>query len=209
MLRVIKTVTILGVVTVFLLSTSSLAQANQPDQIDRGQAIYTHYCSTCHGDRGQGLTDEFRATWPLEDQNCWKSKCHAVNHPPGGFVFPKVVPAVIGSGTLVRFETAQQLYNFIHSAMPYYAPGLLNSDQYWDLAAFLLSSNNVKFDGSLSPDNAVLIRLRPAVPTASGATVQPLSSDAGPMVIVGLAGVVILVLLGLILWRRRSSKNSQ
>jgi cytochrome c len=203
MLRVIKTVTILGVVTVFLLSTSSLAQATQPDQFDRGQAIYTHYCSTCHGDRGQGLTDEFRATWPPQDQNCWKSKCHAANHPPGGFVFPKIVPAVIGSGTLVRFETAQQLYTFMQSAMPYYAPGLLNSDQYWDLAAFLLSSNQVKFDGSLSPDNAALIRLRPGANAAA-----PSTFDLNLIVPIGLVLAAGIFILGLTIWRRRSPGKS-
>ena len=49
-------------------------------QADVGAEIYRLVCQDCHGNRGQGLTDEWRAEWDPEDQNCWQSKCHAPNH---------------------------------------------------------------------------------------------------------------------------------
>ena len=54
-------------------------------QLEYGAEVYRLVCQDCHGNRGQGLTDEWRATWAPADQNCWQSKCHAANHPPEGF----------------------------------------------------------------------------------------------------------------------------
>ena len=193
------TVTILSIVTVLLSTTIPKAQASEPTQVDRGKAVYLHYCSTCHGDRGQGLTDEWRATFPPRDQNCWQSKCHALNHPPEGFVFPHIVPAVAGPDALTKFNTAQQLYGFISKAMPYYAPGLLTSDQYTDITAFLLTLNNVNFDGTLTPDTESLIHLRPQTSDEA----QPASYPAIVLIAVvisGVAGVTMFV------WRRRANR---
>src|SRR5215467_8930723 len=36
----------------------------QPSQADYGSQVYWLNCSPCHGDRGQGLTDEFRQQYP-------------------------------------------------------------------------------------------------------------------------------------------------
>ena len=40
-----------------------------PSQADYGAQAYWLYCSPCHGDRAQGLTDEFREQYPEEDRN--------------------------------------------------------------------------------------------------------------------------------------------
>ena len=194
-------------VAVLLWITAVTTRAGETTQVDRGAATYQHYCSTCHGDRGQGLTDEFRATWPPEDQNCWKSKCHAPNHPPEGFVFPHTVPPLIGPGTLTRFQTAAQLDTFIQHAMPYYAPGLLKTDQYWDIAAFLLASNNIQYDGNLSPDNAALVRLNSPIPADAPATPAPGVDVNGMAVLIPILAAIV-ILAGLIIWRLRSPKNS-
>ena len=61
-------------------------------QADAGAQVYTLVCSACHGDLGQGLTDEWRATWNPSDQNCWQSKCHGLNRPSDGFDLPRYVP---------------------------------------------------------------------------------------------------------------------
>ncbi|MEW5987451.1 MAG: hypothetical protein AB1791_12525 [Chloroflexota bacterium] len=116
------------------------AGAQEPAANDR-EGQYQFWCSTCHGDRGQGLTDEWRSNWPAEEQNCWQSKCHAANHPPGGFVFPKTVPALIGPTTLTRFENGQALYVYVQAAMPYWSPGLLSAEQYLAITTFLVESN--------------------------------------------------------------------
>ena len=106
-----------------------------------GAELYQRWCSTCHGDRGQGLTEAWRATWPEDKQNCWQSKCHAGNHPPDGFSFPKIVPALVGRAALTKFNTAQDLYVYSRVAMPYWAPNLLSDEEYLAITTFLVEAN--------------------------------------------------------------------
>jgi hypothetical protein len=118
----------------------------------------------CHGDRGQGLTEEWRSAWSPGDQNCWQSKCHAANHPPQGFELPVIIPGLIGEGTLPRFETAADLELFICERMPWYAPRTLDETTCWQLAAFLLRENGVLPDGvQLDATNADSVPVNPNV----------------------------------------------
>lgn len=106
-------------------------------QADIGAEIYRLVCQDCHGDRGQGLTDEWRAVWAPEDQNCWQSKCHASNYPPEGFALPHTVPAIMGPKSLARFEGILDLFNYIKSKMPWHDPGNLVDAEYWQIMTFL------------------------------------------------------------------------
>jgi cytochrome c5 len=108
---------------------------------DVGAEIYRLVCRDCHGDKGQGLTDEWRATWNPDDQNCWQSKCHASNHPVNGFELPRYVPAIIGPSTLLRFQDVADLQAYIKVNMPWHAPGSLTDQEYWQLTAFLVREN--------------------------------------------------------------------
>jgi mono/diheme cytochrome c family protein len=131
-------------------------------QADVGAEIYRLVCSACHGDEGQGLTDEWRAEWNPRDQNCWQSKCHAANHPPDGFVLPHYVPPVIGPGTLSGFETTLDLYNNIRTTMPWHDPGSMQDTEYWQLTAFLAREHQVILgDLPLDEDRAAEILLSP------------------------------------------------
>jgi mono/diheme cytochrome c family protein len=121
---------------ILLFSGRALA-AGEEDGAD----LYQFYCSTCHGDVGQGLTDEFRATWPEGEQNCWQSKCHIENHPPEGFILPRFVPAIIGEKTLTKFRSANDLFVYARAAMPYYKPGRLTDEEYLAITQFLVSEN--------------------------------------------------------------------
>lgn len=121
-------------------SPSTVRFARLPST-DDGAGLYQQWCSTCHGDRGQGLTEEWRATWPEGKQNCWQSKCHASNHPPDGFTFPKTVPALIGKDTLTKFNSARDLYTYTQARMPYWAPNLLPDQEYLAITAFLVEAN--------------------------------------------------------------------
>ena len=76
-------------------------------QLERGKEAYRLVCSACHAYDGSGLTDEWRATWNVEDQNCWQSKCHGYNHPEDGFYLPDS-PPVVGSFVPQLFPTAQE-----------------------------------------------------------------------------------------------------
>lgn len=135
-----------------------------PTQISEGATVYYLVCMACHGDRGQGLTDEWRGALDEPDQNCWQSKCHASNYPPGGFVFPKIVPAVASPGMLAKFDTAFDLYLYIKNEMPFQAPGSLRDEEYWQLAAFLLSLNRVDPGPlPLTEERAAKISLRPSI----------------------------------------------
>ena len=110
-----------------------------PSLADLGAVKYWAVCMACHGDRGQGLTDDWRRTGFGEDQNCWQSKCHAANHPPEGFLLVRYVPPAIGPTTLKRFTTAQDLHDYLLARMPWWKPGSLTSDEAWQLTAFLLA----------------------------------------------------------------------
>jgi len=120
-----------------IFSGSVLAADNDKS----GAELYQFWCSTCHGDRGQGLTPEWRAEWPEGKQNCWQSKCHAANHPPDGFTIPKTVPALIGDDTLSKFNTAQDLYVYIRVTMPYWAPNILADEEYQAITIYLIEAN--------------------------------------------------------------------
>ena len=126
----------------FGLVASALAYTE--GQAKKGAAVFAFYCSTCHGDRGEGLTDEFRATWPKEDQYCWIPACHGLNHPNTGFTLPRYVPALVGSDLLEEFPNALSLFQFVKEKMPYQDPSLLTDQQRWELVAFLLRENGIR-----------------------------------------------------------------
>jgi hypothetical protein len=128
-------------------------------QLEYGTEVYRLVCKACHGDKGQGLTDDWRAQWAPKDQNCWQSKCHAANHPPDGFYMP-IAPAVVGV-PLQMFATAQDLYNYIHTTMPWHNRGSMTEKESWSVTAYILKINNIDPGPLLSGETASQIRLRP------------------------------------------------
>lgn len=115
-----------------------------PTQADTGAVIYYYHCMACHGDQQQGLSVEWRAQWDVEHQDCSRSTCHGARHPPEGFTFPKnFAPALVGDNTLVSYPNAQALFDFIHTRMPFQAPGSLSPAEYWELVAYLLHRRGV------------------------------------------------------------------
>jgi mono/diheme cytochrome c family protein len=123
-----------------------------PTQASQGAHVYYLVCMACHGDKGQGLTDEWRNVLDEKDRNCWQSKCHASNHPLEGFELPRTVPAIIGPGEMEIFRTALDLHDYIQARMPWQAPGSLSEDEYWQLTAFLVQANG--FDPGDQPIDA-------------------------------------------------------
>jgi cytochrome c len=136
--------------------------AQGPTQADAGAVLYYYHCMACHGDKGQGLTVEWRAQWDVEHQDCSRSTCHGARHPPEGFTFPKnFAPAIVGSNTLTTYANAQALFDFVSTRMPYQSPGALKSDEYWELVAFLLRSRGVNV-GMVDEANARDLALQPS-----------------------------------------------
>ena len=132
-----------------------------PTQADLGARVYWLSCLPCHGDKGQGLTDEFRAAYPPDDQNCWESGCHGANPYESGFTLPKSIPAVVSETALIKFADAAQLESYIRSTMPYWDPGSLTEEDAWMVTAFVLRSNGL-WDGltELGPGNASQVRIQ-------------------------------------------------
>lgn len=126
-----------------------------PSQADRGAQVYWLSCLPCHGDHGQGLTDEFRATYPKEEQNCWQSGCHGKNPYEDGFSIPKQIPALVGEKTLAKFSSGAQLHAYIQAAMPFWKPGSLSEEDAWKVTAFVLRENRLwNGVGELNETNA-------------------------------------------------------
>jgi cytochrome c len=86
-----------------------------------GQGLYERSCGACHGSQGEGQGD-----------------------------YP---PLVGGRGTLATAKPIQTVgsfwpyattvWDYIHRAMPYEAPGSLNSDQVYALTAYILYLNGI------------------------------------------------------------------
>ena len=172
--------------------------ATPPTQGGNGANTFQVYCMPCHGDLGQGLTDEFRnRQYPPEDVNCWKSGCHGARPYDNGFTLPITIPRLIGPGALSKFQTAQTLYGFIKGAMPFNAPGSLTDTQYLNLTAYLLEENQLLPKGTRLDVNtltAVNLAGAPATPD------RPAAPDGeagglwvGLIIFVGVATVLSLL----------------
>jgi len=179
-----------------------------PSQADMGAQLFWQHCQPCHGDQGQGLTDEWRAQYPPEDQNCWKSGCHGDRPYQNGFTLPHAVPALLGAGTLGHFATAADLYAFMSHAMPFQAPGSLKPEEYWAITAFLLRGHGLPVS-ALPVDNAAHAQQIPlGTPAAATATSVPaqVPALAAPVITAAAAAAAALALggLGWLVVRRRS-----
>ncbi len=153
---------------------SNIALADARDQATRGAELYAMRCITCHGDRGQGLTREWRLTWDDEHQNCAKPKCHGRDNPEGFYLPNMYAPAIVGPDTLDEFETAQDLFDFISTRMPFQEPGILMPEDYWALTAYLLRQNGITLPGAeVGQDNARAILLHPQATPTSAPTGSP------------------------------------
>ena len=166
--------------------------SEHPSQIEIGSNVYYYHCMPCHGDQGQGLTDEWRGVWDEEHQNCWGRGCHSLRDADKTFTIPTVIPSVVGNGSLeIRFSTPEKLFSYLKATHPPQSPGILKDDEYWALTAFLLSKNGI-------------------IPTQG--EVGPLAKTHENLKILGitcvLVGFITVVLLGvLLIWKLRSKRD--
>lgn len=180
-----------------------------PTQAHEGAQLYWLNCQPCHGDRGQGLTDEWRAQYPPEDQNCWESGCHGERPYENGFTLPPTVPPVLGHGSLERFQTAGQVYAYMQAAMPYQAPGTLSDEEYLAITAFLAREHGVWDGRPLGTETVQQLRFQPV---AGGTSERLLEEAAEPLpgaaawdyYLVAILLLAVPILLGgLWLWGHR------
>jgi cytochrome c len=182
-----------------------------PSQADHGAQVYWLSCLPCHGDKGQGLTDEFRTTYPPEEQYCWNRGCHGEVPYEQGFTIPKKIPAVIGQTTLAKFSDAAQLNAYIRAAMPFWKPGSLTEEDAWRVTAFILRQNNLWDDKTeLNATNAANIKIpRAAFLTPAGtpqqAEIQKKSGSRIWIILIVISALGLLVLLIFILKKSRNT----
>ncbi len=146
-------------------------------QIARGRSIFALRCAACHGDTGRGL-EEARLAFPEDHRRC--ESCHKPNNPKlqtqmGSRSFETVrgrsvrgnafaignAPPLHGEGALKAFGDAGALQAYIRAAMPRHAPGTLNGEQSYALAAFVAKLNRaLPEDVVVDEKSAVKIKLR-------------------------------------------------
>ena len=103
---------------------------------------YYYNCMPCHGDQGQGLTDEFREIWVEDHQNCWAVGCHGGRTSDEGFPIPRTVPPV--TGIRVSLQSAEYLFKYLKETHPPQRPGVLEENDYWDLTGWILYKNGLQ-----------------------------------------------------------------
>jgi quinol-cytochrome oxidoreductase complex cytochrome b subunit/mono/diheme cytochrome c family protein len=159
-----------------------------PAQADNGAQTYWGMCMSCHGDRGQGLTMEWRASFGEKENDCWQSGCHGSDAPKNSFAIPDSgVPALAGDGKLSRFTNAYELFTYIQKNMPYFRTGGLSSEDAWSLTAYLLRLNKRPLDDLvLSGINSSAIPVHHSINQAKSAI---------PGVLL-LVGILILAAIG-------------
>jgi mono/diheme cytochrome c family protein len=186
-----------------------------PNQADEGAQLFWLHCQPCHGDQGQGLTDEWRAQYPPEDQYCWASGCHGRAPYDPAFQLPTSVPAVIGEGTLGKFQTLDGVYRYISTAMPYFYPGDLTEEEYLAILAHIARGNGYWDGAPLTTDTLINYPVQPQPLAVAQATPVPTPTPAAPaapglrpgttgLLALGAAVVFVGVLAGGFLWLRHS-----
>ena len=144
---------------------------SNPTELELGQNRYWHWCMTCHGDRGQGLTDEFRRIWPEDHQNCWARGCHTGRPDDLGFPIPTVVPAIVDGTHLSRFPSLQEFADYLQSTHPPQSPGILTVEEYHAIALFVFTMNGRLIDSATPTVMPILTpteTLIPVIKTTAG-----------------------------------------
>ena len=164
-----------------------------PTEYELGRNLYWHWCMTCHGDVGQGLTDEFRGIWEEDHQDCWGRGCHAGYPGDMGFPIPTVVPALVREAHLKQFSCIQELSAFLKATHPPQSPGILKDEEYHAIALFVFTMNERPLIDFVVTD----IPSPTPTLTATPVPVSEPTSDNSPVFI---ATILVLLAAGLLVW---------
>ncbi len=171
---------------------------SHPTEYELGRNLYWHWCMTCHGDGGQGLTDEFRGVWEPEHQNCWARGCHSGRPGDPGFPIPTIVPAVVSENHLARFSSQEELAAFLRATHPPQSPGILKSEEYQAIALFVFTMNG-RAPGNISVTST----------TASTPTLSPHQEDVSSSLSMSIVILLIAAALIIFVFIRRKSYSQK
>jgi mono/diheme cytochrome c family protein len=182
----------------------------EPSQADHGAQVYWLSCLPCHGDKGQGLTDEFRTTYPPEEQYCWERGCHGEIPYESGFTLPKKISALIGQSALAKFSDAAQLNSYIRATMPFWNPGSLTEEEAWRVTAFILRENDLWNDTTeLNASNAANVKIPRAAFLTPVATPQQVEvQNKSGALVWGISIIIVIAILILVMFILKKSRNT-
>jgi hypothetical protein len=175
-----------------------------PTQLELGRHVYWYHCMPCHGDVGQGLTDEFRLKWEPDHQNCWEPGCHSGRYAYDSFPVPTIVPPLAEVELLAGY-TPNSLFEYLKTTHPPQDPGLLSDEEYQALVAFLYELN----DMPLPAETATATPAPPRTPLASFTPSPSLFPSEGrnfnpfPASLLIIAGVFLLLASIIIIYIKR------
>lgn len=148
---------------------------SNPTELEMGRYLFWRHCMPCHGDVGQGLTDEFRVLWE-DHANCWDRGCHGGKKDDEGFPIPTVIPAIVTEDHLTQFASEEELFEYLKATHPPQDPGFLEDEEYHDLVAVLFTMNQRALE-----ENIAVPAFSPAptstLPPAYTPTPNPTRSD--------------------------------
>jgi hypothetical protein len=172
-----------------------------PTELELGRNLYWHWCMTCHGDQGQGLTDEWRAVWVSDHQNCWARGCHAGHNGDTAFPLPTVIPAIVGNHPMQKFPALADLFTYLKGTHPPQHPGSLEEKEYHAIAVYVFALNNRQLaEATVTLTVTPLPTLTPPPTPAPSPAPAP---EANPWLI-GLPLLVLFGVLGLLIKKRRA-----
>jgi len=166
-----------------------------PNEYELGRNWYWHHCMPCHGDVGQGLTDEFRAIWPEDHQNCWERGCHGGHGIEDDFPIPTIVPPLVSNAKLARLSSQQALFDFLKATHPPQYPGCLSDEQYHAVALFIFSMNNRSDIDNLA--------VTPTLTSTPHQEQTDIVNSISPLYLILLLGLAILLIIVVAVWGAR------
>lgn len=168
-----------------------------PTDLEMGRYLFWRHCMPCHGDIGQGLTDEFRVLWE-EHANCWDRGCHGGKKEDEGFPIPTVIPAIVTENHLMQFTSEAELFAYLKATHPPQYPGHLENEEYHDIALILFKMNDRPLDeitaASPTATSAAPIpsQTSPSAPMQSADNTQPAA-----LVMIAVLGIAFLIIVAI------------
>ena len=176
-----------------------------PTDLEMGRYLFWRHCMPCHGDVGQGLTDEFRVLWE-EHANCWERGCHGGRNEDEGFPIPTVIPPIVTDAHLMQFTSEEQLLAYLKATHPPQYPGHLEDEEYHDIVVILFQMNNRPLDETISIPSPTTAAISIPVHTSTPGQLEPVD-NAPPTASLLFAGLSLAFLIIVVFWARQKPRG--